>query len=139
MLPDPLQAYFDGATSIDTMNYRIVQMLPTGTVRKINGGAAGGVNTLKISHSVVGKGAYARDRHLVRFEAYGVVDGVEDPNICGAVYVVADMPRSQALSATQRSNLARQVLGTLRGNSVWHADSVPVPATVWDRVLLGES
>jgi hypothetical protein len=57
-----------------------------------------------------------RDRHLVRMEAFSVVDSVEVPAMPNSFYLVADIHRT-GFSAAQKSVLAHQFLGMLFGGS----------------------
>jgi len=138
MLPDPFTSLNDGAAAIPARNFSLISLSPTSSVRKCTTGAAGEINTLKIAHSVVGKGAFARDRRLLRFEATGVVDGAEDPNYVGAIYVVTDFPQSTIFNAWQREAIFRQLIGTLRGNTTYAAGSIPVLSACWTRFQAGE-
>lgn len=138
MLPDPFNAPYDGNLSIVTCPFTILTINGASSVRGYSAGALTFPNIMRTSHTVVGKGVSARDRHLLRLEANGVTDGVRDPNIVGSLYAVADIPRTGAFSATSKEELFRQFIGILRGNSTWNAASVPVQSTFFNRWLNGE-
>lgn len=138
MLADPLAANYDGATSITQSNFTILTLDGSSSVRGFTSAPAENPNILRISHSVVGKGASTRDRHLVRLEANGVDGGVRRTDIVGSVYLVADFPRDILFTSNTREALYRQFLGLIRGNSTWNAGSIPNMASFWSRWLNGE-
>lgn len=116
MLPDPLDLYTDvpDGTGAGHQPFALIQQLPTGTVRRNLSASVGSPDVVKISHSTVGKGNGARDRHLVRMEcAHDLGSSVPDPVNRGAVYLVADFPR--VLSESEKENLFVDFLGLLRG------------------------
>lgn len=138
MLPDPFTGHSDvaGGTAT-TYPYTMISMLPNGTVRQNLAADAGEPKTLKISHSVVGKGTNARDRHLVRLESYVVEDTIENPAKPISVYVVFDFPKS-GVTTTQKSDLFKRFVGLLRGAS-GDAANAGTQSQFWDRILAGES
>lgn len=137
MLADPLAAHVDVAGgSSTTENYTLLNLQQNASDRLNTSATAGLPKRIKISHSVVGKGAASRVRHLARMEAYVVEDSVENTAKPFAVYVVADVPNG--VTATQKSDMFKRFVGLLRGAS-GDAANAGVSATFWDRWLNGES
>lgn len=138
MFADPYLAPKNVASgSAATQAFSLVSNNGTATTR-VNTGSytAGDPKVLKISHSVVGKGANARDRHLVRLEAYPVINSVEVKETPIAFYAVFDIPQVGPTS-TQITSMWRQFVGMLRGSSgdvVYDASQ----SSFLDKVLRGE-
>lgn len=138
MLPDPFNGHVDVSGGTPTTKpYTILSMLPNGSVRSYTGAPAGEPKTLKISHSVVGKGTNARDRHLVRLESYVVEESVEVSSKPISAYMVLDIPRS-GVTSTQKADLFKRFVGILRGAS-GDAANAGDQTNFWDRVMNGES
>lgn len=137
MFADPLVASVEVISGSAVTNPFTLMNLGANSSQRVDvTAAAGDPKVLKISHTDVGKGTSARTRHLVRLEAYGVVEGVEDPTKVGSVYMVADIPKA-GFSAAQKTALFYQFVGLVRGasgNVTYDGD----PALFWDRFLNGE-
>lgn len=116
MFADPLTVPVDNATEA-TVDFVAVSINGSSSKRvREDFGEAGLNRVVDISHTEVGKGSTARDRHLVRFTSYVVDDGVEDLGKPISMYVVADIPKN-GVSAAQKNNLLKMVAGFLRGVS----------------------
>jgi hypothetical protein len=117
MLPDPYDAdlLVPSGSAVQT-EFTLVSLAGNSTTRQNVAADDGDPKVLKIAHSVVGKGASARDRHLVRMESYVVEDSVEDQSKPIALYAVADIPKS-GVTAAQLSDLWAQFVGLLFGGS----------------------
>lgn len=139
MLPDPYDAHADvSGGTISTHPFSLVSLAGNASVRENFAlTIAGKPKTLKISHSVVGKGASARDRHLVRLESYVVEDGVENPAKPIAFYTVLDIPQV-GVTATQLSDMFIRYFGMWRGDS-GDAANQGDQTEFFDRIVNGES
>lgn len=136
MLPDPFNAPFDVSGSAQTIPWTLITVGPGTSIRK-SALTAGKPRTMRISHSVVGKGSSKRDRHMVRIESYPVVDELEVSNAQpAAIYLVADIP-SNGFAAADIEYLWNQFVGMLRGGS-GDACNAGVPSIFWNRFLAGE-
>lgn len=138
MLPDPIVAPYDGNGAITSNSFKLITMNGSSSVRVVGGAANEVPNTMKISHTTVGKGALMRDRRLLRLENHGITDGVRDTTIVGSLSLVSDLPRNVAFTANCKEMLIRQFIGLLRGNTAYNAPSVPVLTFFWNRFLDGE-
>jgi hypothetical protein len=117
MLPDPFQAdVLVASGSAVQQPFTLASLTGQATVRKDLTADDGEPKVLKFSHTVVGKGASARDRHLVRLEAYVVEDSIENTAKPVALYAVADIPQS-GVTAEQLSALWAQFTGLFIGGS----------------------
>lgn len=138
MFSDPLVASVDvDSGAAVTASYTIINNLNRATDRINVAAAVGDPKVLKMSHQDVGKGSSARRRHVVRLEAYGVVEGVEDPTKVAALYMVADIPKS-GITAAQEKKLWQQFVGLLRGGS-GNVTYDSNEATFYTRFLNGEA
>lgn len=116
MLPDPFNAPVDVSGGTQTTNpYTLVGLGSSQSERCDVTASAGEPKFMKVSHSDVGKGSTSRKRHMVRLEAYQVVDGAEDKSLPPlALYAVADVPVA-GFTSNQVTDLYRQFCGLLRG------------------------
>lgn len=116
MFSDPYLGVRDNPT--DTQTTASYSLLPNaganGSVRVIQGAAAGTPKILRINHSVVGKGANARDRRVVSLECYPLVSGIEDIARPARVYTVFDIPQKD-MTSPQIVDLWRYHVGLVRG------------------------
>lgn len=120
MFSDPFGLPQDYAAGSDILkNAAIISMNGSQVVRAFTANtAAGDPKFMKINHQISGKGANARDRHVVRFDAYAVIGGVEDKSKLISLYTVAEMPRSEASNAaaiTTMQVLSAYMTGFIRG------------------------
>jgi len=138
MFADPLAANNDVSGGSPTVeNYVLTSMGPNGSTRVFPTATTGYPKVCRISHTTVGKGKSQRVRHLVRLEAYQIVDGVEDTSLPPfAVYAVADVP--VGVTSDQKSNMANRFVGLIRGAS-GDAANATNRGVFWDKWLNGES
>lgn len=134
MFADPLQANFETAfASQDPVErgFSLVSTGPTSSIRRCINGLPGLPNTLKISHTNVGKGDTARVRHLVRLETNKVLEAVPLPGSedvqyyegapIASAYLVVDVPIGWE-NTSQSFALIKQLMGLLRGSSAGRAE-----------------
>lgn len=122
---DPLNVRMDEDDSTDYPFGVVEWSGPKASIRKnqSSGLTAGTPKILRISHTRVGKGQAARDRHLVRIEANAVVDGVET-NTVVAGYAVFDVP-VLGFNQGQVNEICSLLCGTIRGNNASTGDFSP--------------
>lgn len=140
LLADPL-VLTENATSgaAVTHSFSLLQFVGNGSVRHdLSPLNAESPNTMKVSHTKVGKGNQARTRHLVRLEA-PVFDGDNNlvANMPAALYLVADIPDAYDTSL-QKARLWKFLVGLVRGGSGITAYDTDV-TKFYNRWLAGES
>jgi hypothetical protein len=117
MLPDPFEANVDiGGGSPTTRDFVIVSQSANQVLRRNITASSGTVERMRVSHSVVGKNQFARDRHLLRLETNGWDGTSVDPTHVGSIYIVADLPRVNFPDA-YKAELFAQLIGIMRGGS----------------------
>lgn len=120
MFSDPFGLPQDYAAASDVLkNAAIISMNGNQVVRAFTANTtAGDPKFMKISHQVSGKGANARDRHVIRLDGYAVIGGVEDKTKLVSLYTVAECPKSEASNSaaiTTLSVMSAYMTGFLRG------------------------
>lgn len=140
MYAEPFVCDYDSTVaSGSTPQTFAVISFPTGrsSLRKNNAADTGALpEVMKVSHEVVGKGAGARDRHMIRFEVSSTdTDDNVGTTTPAVAYAVFDIPRLNCLTNTP-TILARMLTGFLRGANA--DDGTPDYTTNLAKLLNGE-
>lgn len=139
MLADPLvvsENVPSGAAV--TSSYTLLQSLPSGAVRKNLAPIGTDYPTsCRIEHSLVGKGKFQRQRHLVRFDAPVYEASVLIPDVTVGMYTVLDLPINFDTSLS-RARIWKHMVGLLRGGPGIVAYDGNA-GTFYNRWLAGES
>jgi len=143
MFSDPLLAHRDNiGASTHTRAYDRLPSTGTKTVYKGATFQLENVDTIEISHQLVGSGVKQRTRHLVSVNGFTMDSATTEDRSLPPIrmYVVLDLPTSAGVfSTTKMETMFEQLSGLMRGNSVNDASTAIDYDEVFRPLIAGQS